>query len=480
MKHLKSTLLLFAILILATSCFEDGDDITNPEAVSVEVKDFVWSGMNIFYLYKENIPDLADDRFASNTEYSDYLSSYNSPEALFESLIYDSENTDRFSWITDDYIALEAQFSGVYTTNGVEYSLYLAPNSTSNLVGVVRLILPNTDASVSGVKRGDIFYAIDDETLTVNNYTQLLSQSTYTLSFADYNDNGTTDTTDDTIVANGTTASLTKSTYTENPVHTTNILTVGGQNVGYILYNSFTSGSENELNSIFANFKANNVNHLVLDLRYNPGGSVSTETYLASMITGQHTGQIFTKLVRNDNFEESDYLFTNQIEEGGSINSLNLEKVYVLATDKSASASEGLINGLRPYINVVHIGENTIGKTQASVTLYDSPNFGRTGANQNHTYAMQPLVANGVNKNNEQVPSTGLTPSVGFEYTESPTNLGVLGDENEPMLALALEDIENSTGKSAATKPETNFNSSLIFIKDSNDFNPLDGGMRID
>ncbi|MCB4808778.1 peptidase S41 [Tamlana sp. 62-3] len=479
MKHLKSTLLLLAILVLATSCFEDGDDVTNPDSVSLEVKDFVWSGMNIFYLYKENIPNLADDRFSSNTEYSEYLNSYTSPEALFESLIYDSENTDRFSWITDDYIALEAQFSGVYTTNGVEFSLYLAPNSTTNLVGVVRLILPNTDASTNGVKRGDIFYAIDDVTLNVDNYTQLLSQSTYTLSFADYNDNGTTDTTDDTIVANGTTASLTKSTYTENPVHTTNILTVGGQNVGYILYNSFTSGSEDELNNIFANFKSNNVAHLVLDLRYNPGGSVATETYLASMITGQHTGEIFTKLVRNDNFDESNYLFTNQIEEGGSINSLNLEKVYVLATDKSASASEGLINGLRPYINVIHIGENTVGKTQASVTLYDSPNFGRTGANQNHTYAMQPLIANGVNKNNEQVPSTGLTPTVGFEYTESPTNLGVLGDENEPMLALALEDIENSTGKSSATKLEIN-NTSLIFIKDSNDFNPLDGGMRID
>ncbi|KJD33352.1 hypothetical protein PK35_05695 [Tamlana nanhaiensis] len=482
MKPIKALLNLLIISLLLTSCFEDGDDVTNPQAVSVEVKDFVWSGMNVYYLYKSNISNLADTRFSSNQEYTNYLSSYETPEALFESLIYDSENVDRFSRIYPDYTVLEASFDGTYTTNGMEIALYRAPNSSTDLIGVVRLVLPNTSASNNDIERGDLFYAVDGNTLTVDNYLSLLTQDNYSISLATYNDNNTTDTADDYMEPNGETFSLTGTIYTEDPIYTSNILTVNGQNVGYLMYNGFTGGSENQLNNVFANFKNNNVQHLVVDLRYNPGGTVSTETYLASMITGQFTGELFQKLIYNENFASNNrnYNFQNQLENGNTINSLNLNKVYVLATERSASASEGLINGLSSYINVVHIGEKTVGKTQASITIYDSANFEKAGANQNHTYAMQPLVATGVNKDNDEVPGTGLTPTVGFEYSENPLNLGVLGNENEPMLALALADIENQTGKSTINKPTSNSKSPLVFIKDSNDFNPLEGGMRID
>ena len=86
---------------------------------------------------------------------------------------------------------------------------------------------------------------------------------------------------------------------------------------------------------------------------------------------------------------------TNTLTDGSALNSLNLSKVYVLTTDRSASASEGLINSLNPYIDVVQIGNyKTVGKTQASITIYDSEDFGREGANPNHTYAMQPLCGN--------------------------------------------------------------------------------------
>ena len=137
----------------------------------------------------------------------------------------------------------------------------------------------------------------------------------------------------------------------------------------------------------------------------------------------------------------TEYLFTNSIEGSGSINSLNLSRVYVLTTNRrTASASELVINSLKPYIDVVVIGENTVGKTQASQTVYDSPSlFSDQGANSSHTYAMQPLLANSVNKNDALVPSTGLTPDI--QLTEIPFELGILGDVNEPLLAAAIANI---------------------------------------
>jgi C-terminal processing protease CtpA/Prc len=460
------------------SCYDDNDD--NAITAS-EINDFVWKGMNIFYLYKENSPDLANDRFANNEAYANYLNSFSDPFDLFESLKYEPEVVDRFSRIYSDYFVLEQLFQGTSTTNGMEFGFFASPNSTTEGVGVIRLVLPNSPADNANLKRGDIFYGIDGQRLTNDNINVLLSQETYTLNLGFYNDKGTVETTDDSIDPLNEDVPLTKVIYTENPIFKTEIINVGGENVGYLMYNGFTAGSENELNTVFGEFKSNNIQHLVLDLRYNPGGRVNVETYLASMITGQFTGEVFSKLIYNENFqsENTNYNFQNRLGNGSTINSLNLNKLYILTTNRSASASEGLINGLRPYIDVIQIGTNTTGKTQASITIYDSDNFERQGANQNHTYAMQPLVANGLNKNNEAVPGTGLIPSIGFEYSERPLNYGVLGDINEPMLALALAAIENSTGKFSAIKQEAK--TTLKLLKDSDDFKAVEeGGMIID
>ncbi|WP_203255725.1 S41 family peptidase [Hyunsoonleella ulvae] len=477
MKRIKALTLILATLVL-TSCFEDRDDVP---IQTKEINDFVWKAMNFVYLYKDEIPDLADNRFSNNDEYNEYLNSFTTPENLFESLIFDPNTTDRFSFIVDDYIALEQQFSGVFVTNGMEFTLYAAPNSNTDLIGVVRLVLPNSDADNKGVKRGNLFAQINGTTLTRDNFSSLFNQDSYTINLGTYNDNGTPETTDDSIENTGTNISLDKFQYTENPIFISDVLQVAGQNVGYLMYNGFTSGSENELNTVFGNFKSNNIQHLVLDLRYNPGGSVSTTTFLASMITGQFTGEVFEKLIYNENLQElnTDFLFANSLPNQTGINSLGLSKIYVLTTSRSASASEGLINGLSPYIDIVQIGENTTGKTQASRTFYDSPDLSREGANPAHTYAIQPLIANGINKNSETVPGTGLTPSIGFEYEERPLNLGSLGDVNEPMLALALADIENSTSKRFLIKDIP----ALITQKemDSYDFLPFEkGGMIAD
>jgi len=462
------------LLGLTTSCFNDDRD--DNVILASEINDFVWKGMNAVYLYKDNIPDLADNRFSSNQEYANYLNSFSTPEDLFESVIYQRQTVDRFSWITDDYIALEQLFSGVFKTNGMEFSLFFAPNSSTEVIGVIRLVLPNSEADNNNLQRGDIFYAVDGSPLTESNFSTLLNQDTYTLNLAAFNDNGTSETTDDTIDPGTESITISKVPYTENPVFRTEIIDVDGENVGYLMYNGFTSNFDNQLNNAFGNFLSNNVQHLVLDLRYNPGGSVNTATLLGSMITGQFNGQVFAKLIYNNDLQthNTSFNFTNSLNDGSAINSLNLDKAYVLTTERSASASEMVINSLKAHMSsIIQIGTNTTGKSQASITVYDSPDFGRDGANPNHLYAMQPLVAIGVNKNDDVVPSTGLSPTIVLE--EYRFNYGVLGNENEPLLAAALADILGTGRISYPALP------SVKLVGDSNAFLTLKkGGMYID
>ena len=442
MKFLKAIILVLSLSFLTVGCFEDQDDNL---VTASEINDFVWKGMNVFYLYKDQIPNLANDRFSSDQEYADYLNSYATPEDLFESLIYQRATVDRFSIIVPDYIEWEQYLAGSSVTNGLRYYSFPEPGSTNSTdrMLVIRQVVPNSVADNAGLTRGEYIYQIDGTEITSDNVNDLLSPETYTLSFADLDDKGTPDTSDDRFVPNGNTVTLTKTLSTENPVHKTAIIDVDGEKLGYIFYNGFNPNFNQELNNAFAEFKANNVQHLVIDLRYNPGGSVNTASLLGSMVTGQFNGQVFSKLVYNNDLQQfnSNFNFVNSFD-GNTINGLNLDKVYVLTTGSTASASELVINSLRPYVTVVQIGTHTVGKTQASITVYDSPDFTRNKVNPNHTYAMQPLVATSINVNNEAVPGTGLTPTI--ELSEDVYNLGTFGDVNEPLLARAIADIRGT------------------------------------
>jgi len=464
MRLFKKFVALFIVLSLFTNCFSDFDDEGNSN-----LKNFVWKGMNTFYLYKDFKPDLANDRFATQTEYNNYLSTFGSPEELFSSLIYDNspEFKDKFSFLVDDYIELEQLLSGTTTSNGMEFGLRRLFGGSPVVFGYVRYVMPNTDAEAKGIERGFIFNSVNNTPLYYNSETDnnigLLSSDSYTINLATYDNNGTPETEDDSIISGTESITLFASPYTENPVFKTEIIDVNESNVGYLMYNGFTGTDvfDSQLNSVFGDFASAGITDLVLDLRYNPGGSVRTATWLASMITGQFTNEVFIKEQWNNEIQTEientnpEYLVNPFVDEmikidnnnsvifQENINHLNLSKVYILTTESTASASELIINGLKPYIEVVQIGTTTTGKYQASITLYDSPDFRRQGANPNHTYALQPLIFKSLNANDVTDYYNGLTPTI--TLAENYDNLGVLGNVNEPLLAEAIAHIEGSS-----------------------------------
>jgi C-terminal processing protease CtpA/Prc len=362
----------------------------------------------------------------------------------------------------------------------MEFNLYFIPGSETEIFGAITLVLNNSVADNEGLERGMIFRGVDGEDLNTGNINSLLSQSTYTLNFADYDNNGTPEADDDTITSNGESSTLTRQSYSENPIHYTDVLEVDNTSIGYIVYNGFLSSFDDELNAVFGAFQNANIDELVIDLRYNGGGSVQTAAYLGSMVTGQFTGDVYSQLIYNENLSSRnrDYLFTSSFEGGGTINSLNLSRVYVITTNRrTASASELLINSLKPYIDVFVIGEKTAGKTQASQTVYDTPVvFSAENINPNHTYAMQPLIANSSNVNNELVPSDGLVPNVFL--TEFPGNLSSLGNVDEPLLAEAIFLITGSSGRSEVEYYE--YPTVPREVNMSKFFHPLEKEMYID
>ncbi len=429
--------------------------------------------MNLYYLWQDDVPDLADDRFNNQQELNEFLTQYPDPAVLFNQLRV-SPSIDRFSAIFSDYSVLEGIISGTTKNNGVDFGLVYKPGSTTEIFGWVRYILPNSDASAKDIQRGDLFYAIDGTPLTVSNYQSLIASESYTLNLADY-DGGN-------ITPNGRSVSLTKMSYSENPVLITEVINSGSHKIGYLMYNGFYSGFESQLNAAFGTLKAENITDLVLDLRYNSGGSVATATRLASMITGQFPGQLFAKEQWNSKaqtfFEENnpDNLrnnFTTTINNGAQINSLNLSKVYVLTTISTASASELVINGLEPYIDVVQIGTKTKGKNVGSITLYDSPDYGKEDRSSNHKYAMQPIVLKIVNKNDLGDYLGGLLPDI--TKLENFANLGILGNESETLLNTAIGQITGNGRQSSVTE-------TVMFkhFKDVKSMNNLQDQMYLD
>jgi len=433
-------LLLFPILFIISSC-EKGDDkptLQPSEEIqkNININRWIQDNMDVLYFWNTNLPANRD-----STLY---------PGDYFESLLYKDE--DRFSYIAEDYIELSELLSGVQMEAGYDFTLFLKDANSGDVVGLIDYIKPNSPASSTDLKRGDIFFTVNGKQLTVDNYREVLNEIYSPHVLGVYRNNALQP------------ISLSVTKYEENPILLDSIYTMGGKKIAYLIYNFFASDKGDnsytylkELNAVFDKFKQANVNELILDLRYDGGGDAEIATELASMISGRSSSDLFcvdqynsivdSELKRtygtnyNKTFFEN-YLIIRDangkiINQSIPINKLSgLSRFYVLTSQKTASASELIINGLKPYMNVIVIGDKTYGKNVGMWLIYeDDPQ-----KQKDNTWGMLPIVFKIYNSQNKSDYNNGFTPDIETdEYAEFP--LLPLGDVRESLLEAALINI---------------------------------------
>ena len=235
MKSPAKILLFLLTSFLLYNCTKE-DEIP----IDVEINDFVWKAMNAYYLYQDQIPDLSDRRFNSQPKLNNYLRAFPTPNHLFTTLLHDRPNTDNTSVLINDYTTINSPSTRTSFTNGVEYGIIAEPGSTTNVLGYVQYILPNSDADTKNIIRGDYFYGVDDTQLTRDNYRTLLENNNdYTLNMAIFDgikvEEDSIRTAIDTIARK---VILKKIGYTHQPIFLAKNIIRNSNNFGYLIYNN--------------------------------------------------------------------------------------------------------------------------------------------------------------------------------------------------------------------------------------------------
>ncbi len=468
---------LALLAILCFSCNNDDDVVLTPSSDDVTVQDFMWKAMNLWYFWQAEVPDLADTRFTSNQEYTEYLQATPDPADFIESLRF---SEDRFTFYNEDYEVLLNSLSGVSKSNGLQFFVIdLTQDETDNLFGFIRNVVPGSTAAAAGLKRGDIFYGVNGQVLTQENYVDLLfgDDDSYTLNM------GEPDVANRLVNQTNEEITLVKiENFQENPIRLDTVLSINGQKIGYLMYRQFNRNFNTELNEAFGRFLSENVSDLILDMRYNGGGSVNTSRLLSSMIYGPNTNDLYIRQRWNDKLQEEftasqleDY-FADEVSSGVPLNSLRLNRVFVLTTGRTASASELVMNGLDPYIEIIQIGTTTTGKNEFSISLVDDPDNSfiydstrEANINVENSWIIQPLVGRNENSVGFLDYTAGFAPD--FELAEDVFNLGTFGDPSEPLLAKAIEEITGVSSKAVTTIPSISF--------DEKDYAPKEPSMML-
>ncbi|WP_414617473.1 S41 family peptidase [Dyadobacter sp. 32] len=428
---IRSTLTIFLAVLLIYSC-KDKDispaDETGTSATTTSVNQWIYEVMNDAYFWYKTMPAAAT------------LDKTIDPEAYFEKLVYQRSTTDRFSMVTDDVDALQAEFNGVSKIFGIGYSLSYLDDSKTNMGLFLNLVVKGSPAEAQGLKRGDIVVKINNTSITATNY-QTLFGSGETASFT----MGTLS--NGKITATSTVISVTKAEVSEDPVVFSTVISKPdyGKTIGYLVYTQFVPGTaldenkyDNELRQVFADFKSQGVNELVLDLRFNSGGYISSAETLASLVgKGISSSKIFYKEKWNDKYTSYwqkmnganalNYNFLNETNNIGS----NLSRVFVLTSTGTASASELVINCLKPYMDVVTIGEHTAGKNLFGSLISDEEKRWKWGV-----YMMLGQTSN-ANDQSDYGTVNGMTPTYLVEDSSVPYK--AFGDESETLLRKALD-----------------------------------------
>lgn len=442
-----------ALLTLLASCGEEDFQPVSPPAQAdttsivvnethAYVNSWIRENMEYWYLWNDELPASAD----TNED----------PETFFKSLLH---REDRFSWIQEDYHELLNSLQGISREAGYEYVLYSEKEGSDNVILQILYLKPDSPAEEAGLNRGDIITHINGEQITTQNYKNLLPaiRGNHTIQYKPL-------LVEEQKFGNATTVSLTAIEYAENPNYLHRVIDAGGKKIGYFVYNFFAAGTDSEpgkydaeMDAIFAEFKARGINDLVIDLRFNSGGSENSAKNLASLIgRGIDNTSIFLKREYNDLVKASilndkdlgeDFLTSEFVSKQNNIgNVLTSGRVYVLTSSRTASASELIINALKPFMDVFLIGDKTYGKNVGSISLFEEDD-------PKNLWGLQPIVVKVYNSLGQSDYSTGFTPDV--LHKDNGIMLYPLGDPREALLSQAVAQITGTATTAREGKGET-------------------------
>ncbi|ERM84188.1 hypothetical protein P872_15505 [Rhodonellum psychrophilum GCM71 = DSM 17998] len=381
------------------------------------------------------IKDVMDEVYFWLDDMKTPIASSSDPEDYYESLLF--RPTDRFSAIYPDYQELINSLQGINKEAGYEFSLVRESNENENVLAFVTYIKKGSPAASKDIRRGDVINQINGQSMNLNNYRTLLGQigDSHSITFLRYN-----------AVTGQYSAqapvSLETVSLAENPNFLDTVYTINNQKIGYAVYHFFAPGIDgqptrydDQADEIFAKFKAEGINHLILDFRYNGGGFVSSAVNLASLIAPNvKSTDVFSKTKYNSflmsfsQFQNNNTPFKNKSQNLGPILSGN--KIYIITSSRTASASELIINGLKPYMDVVVIGGRTVGKNVGSIALEDEEN-------PKNNYGILPIVTRSFNSLDQSDYGNGFPADVEGNELSQPVLLP-LGDTNEYLLKLAI------------------------------------------
>lgn len=334
---MRKLLALIAVAPLAACSLQDDDGNNNYSCSDGDQKRFVRDASLDWYLWNDLLPRKKDIK----------VGDYDSPSALLADLI-SVQPLDDFSYIGS--AAADQAFFGAGQYEGYGFGWKRVATDDIRLTHV----FSSSPAADAGFARGQRIVAIDGRSMAEIEAAEGFEAALEGVVMASFTMRETDGVTEFTV-------DVTEGTVTIDPVPQWRLIPrTGTTPIAYIEFASFVSTADARLDALFADLVANDVSDVILDLRYNGGGLVATANLLGDLLGGAVAeDQIFTRTLYNaDRADEHNSV--QQLDR--LLNSINLSRLVVIATPRTASASELVTNGLEPHVEVTIVGDRTFGK----------------------------------------------------------------------------------------------------------------------